>query len=176
MLCPFCKEEIADGAIKCKHCGSMLVQQQSQHVGNVPPPAPFQIPGQSPSPVRSAADVSGLEPVWQERFRLLEQAGGTESRWKMSNSKQLTSAERMKIVFNILAFLFGPIYYLVKGMWLKAILILVVGIIAALVLDAIATAMHFEAIKIAANFMIPAWCSAFACFDYYQLKVKGKQL
>ena len=24
MICPFCKEEIKDGAIKCKHCGSIL--------------------------------------------------------------------------------------------------------------------------------------------------------
>jgi hypothetical protein len=24
MVCPFCKEQIADGAIKCKHCSSML--------------------------------------------------------------------------------------------------------------------------------------------------------
>jgi TM2 domain-containing membrane protein YozV len=27
MLCPYCKEEIAEGAIKCKHCGSMLMAQ-----------------------------------------------------------------------------------------------------------------------------------------------------
>lgn len=25
MVCPFCKEEIQEGALKCKHCGSMLV-------------------------------------------------------------------------------------------------------------------------------------------------------
>ncbi len=24
MICPYCKEDILDGAIKCKHCGSML--------------------------------------------------------------------------------------------------------------------------------------------------------
>ncbi|SHN51976.1 hypothetical protein [Desulfovibrio litoralis] len=30
MKCPFCKEEIADGAIKCKHCGSMLYQTEPQ--------------------------------------------------------------------------------------------------------------------------------------------------
>ena len=29
MICPFCKESILDGAIKCKHCGSML--NQSPH-------------------------------------------------------------------------------------------------------------------------------------------------
>jgi TM2 domain-containing membrane protein YozV len=27
MLCPYCKEEIAEGAVKCRHCGSMLVVQ-----------------------------------------------------------------------------------------------------------------------------------------------------
>ncbi len=30
MICPFCKEEIKDGAIKCKHCGSMLVSQSGK--------------------------------------------------------------------------------------------------------------------------------------------------
>lgn len=27
MQCPFCMEEIQEGAVKCKHCGSMLVPQ-----------------------------------------------------------------------------------------------------------------------------------------------------
>jgi len=28
MQCPFCKEEILEGAIKCKHCGSMINGQK----------------------------------------------------------------------------------------------------------------------------------------------------
>lgn len=33
MECQFCKETIQDGAMKCKHCGSMLNQQQEQAPG-----------------------------------------------------------------------------------------------------------------------------------------------
>lgn len=29
MQCPFCKEEIIEGAIKCKHCGSVLIEQNN---------------------------------------------------------------------------------------------------------------------------------------------------
>lgn len=33
MICPFCKEEIKDGAFKCKHCVSMLSNQDSVSAG-----------------------------------------------------------------------------------------------------------------------------------------------
>ena len=29
MKCPFCKEDILEGAIKCKHCGSMLTEHNN---------------------------------------------------------------------------------------------------------------------------------------------------
>lgn len=38
MICPFCKEEILDGAIKCKHCGSMISGESN--VSSAPPTPP----------------------------------------------------------------------------------------------------------------------------------------
>ncbi len=40
MICPFCQEEIKDGAIKCKHCGSMLTEPSPTA------PAPVRDPGE----------------------------------------------------------------------------------------------------------------------------------
>lgn len=34
--CPFCKEEVKEGAVKCKHCGSQLAPSAPSHGGTCP--------------------------------------------------------------------------------------------------------------------------------------------
>ncbi|MDD2338536.1 MAG: zinc ribbon domain-containing protein [Geobacteraceae bacterium] len=36
MKCPFCKEDIQDGAIKCRHCGSMLNSSETVAAEAIP--------------------------------------------------------------------------------------------------------------------------------------------
>ncbi|WP_226686786.1 DUF2628 domain-containing protein [Stutzerimonas stutzeri] len=55
---------------------------------------------------------------WKRRFQAIARAGGP----RLPSFKSLPAAERRQaMAFNILGFLFGPLYYLAKGMWRKAI-------------------------------------------------------
>jgi hypothetical protein len=55
---------------------------------------------------------------WKRRFQAIAQAGGP----RLPAFKSLSAAERRQaMAFNILAFLFGPLYYLAKGMWRRAL-------------------------------------------------------
>ena len=49
---------------------------------------------------------------------MLEKAGGP----KLPKACELTFGDRASVVFNIFAFLFGPLYYL-AGMWRKAVVL-----------------------------------------------------
>ncbi len=51
--CPFCAEDIHVAAIKCKHCGSSLVDERAVEPVNTPPPPP---PPPPPSIWRSPVD------------------------------------------------------------------------------------------------------------------------
>jgi len=58
-----------------------------------------------------------LSETWVRRFRLIEKAGGVGLR----DSRNLTAGERASLTFNIWGMIFGPFYYLVKGMWRKSL-------------------------------------------------------
>jgi hypothetical protein len=58
---------------------------------------------------------------WKTRFALLEKIGANDNLFhiKMDCYNALSFKEKLSISFNALAFLFGPIYYFSKEMWLK---------------------------------------------------------
>lgn len=96
-----------------------------------PPPLPeTAVPRPAPDPI-ARLDVSES---WKRRFRLIEKAGGA----KLPDQRTaLTSGERLSVNFNFWGFLFGAIYYVVKGLWRPALGYLGVAILVSLVLAAL---------------------------------------
>jgi hypothetical protein len=65
----------------------------------------------------TAIALPGLSPGWKSIFAALHKGGGVE----LPQSIELSLAERAMVLFNPWAFLFGPFYYLAKGMGRKAL-------------------------------------------------------
>lgn len=71
-------------------------------------------------PARAFARKRQLLSVrWQRRFALIDQAGGVE----LPKAYLLTEMQRFWLCFSFPAWVFGPLWYLAKGMWRKAIVL-----------------------------------------------------
>lgn len=81
---------------------------------------PYQPPRTNVEDQTGDADIDSL-PVsdkWKQRFKGIKKAGGPA----MPHFKQMSKEDRKQVgLFNVLAFLFGPIYYIAKGMWKRAL-------------------------------------------------------
>jgi hypothetical protein len=109
----------------------------------------------------SATD--SVSPSWTRKFALIEGAGGP----KLPDLKKLKTGERVAVIFNIWGFLFGPIYYLVKGMWKKAITLTVFGLGIIFVAIAALTMAGIDAER-SLRFIIPTLFAIRANIDYYK--------
>ena len=67
----------------------------------------------------------------QPLFDLIDKAGGP----KLPNIKTFDFGEKMKVSFNIFAFLFTIIYYLYHGMWKKGIVLLAISVVLSIIVD-----------------------------------------
>lgn len=107
---------------------------------------------------------------WKTRFRLLEKAGGPS----LHNLKALSLSERFMISMNLWGVLFGPLYYVAKGMWKKAVVFTGVGL---LVIAAIAWALSLAGAVYLADSLgygLAAVFGARANIDYYKKMVLGQ--
>lgn len=118
-----------------------------------------------PVPVHLASRAD-IPESWKRRFALIDRAGGPE----LPRFRDLTLGERMSVNFNVLAFLFGPIYYLIKGLWRQTISYLLLSIPAFALLDA----LGFERYERHVVFGFAALWSARANVGYYRKVVHGQ--
>jgi hypothetical protein len=108
---------------------------------------------------------------WKEKFRLFRKAGAP----KFSRLKDLPPEERKRASFgfNILAFLFGPFYYLAKGMWRRGVTLLVVCIAVVAGLEILFAAVGWHRLGNALGYGIAAVYAVRANIDYYKKMVLG---
>ena len=86
-------------------------------------------------PARAKADPIARLDVsesWKRKFRLIDKAGGPD----LPHFRDLPFGERFGLNFNILAFIFGPFYYLAKGLWRQAILYFILAVALVLLFEA----------------------------------------
>ncbi|MGB4075472.1 DUF2628 domain-containing protein [Pseudomonas sp.] len=102
---------------------------------------------------------------WKQRFSTIHHAGGI----KMPKFKQLPAEERRKAFsFNILAFLFGPIYYAIKGMWKKGLSLFVVCAAAVIALGIGLDYLGYGKLANALGYGVGAVFAVRANIDYYK--------
>ncbi len=112
-----------------------------------------------------------LPDVWKKRFALIERAGGL----KMTRFKDLSFGERMRCNFNLLAGLFGPIYYATKGMWKRGLTYVGLGLAGIIMLETLITLAGFGHVLDGVHYT-GAWIGLFgyqANRDYYKKIVLG---
>jgi hypothetical protein len=152
VFCRGCGKQIHETAPMCPGCGAPQRPAQAR-------PAPEQ-----PAAGQAAAEVRAS---WRRRFDLLEKAGGP----KMPKVRDLSFGERMRLMFNVWGFLFGPFYYLAKGMWKRAITLFAVAVALIVVIAVVISALHLPDGFL--SFIGPVIFATRANIDYYKKMVLG---
>lgn len=117
---------------------------------------------------------------WLAKFDILNNIGaGEKSIYKALNNakfKALPFRERQKIIFNVWAFLFGPLYYFSKKMWHKGAFLIGAAFLLSGLFSLIEMSMGMK-IPDMIYWVIPSViCSQLANYDYFRLKTKGEKI
>jgi hypothetical protein len=116
---------------------------------------------------------------WKRIFMLIEKAGG-DSGTKYTTLNQLSFSETFRMFFNAWALLFGPIYYVTKGMWKKGVTLTALFFALNFAIGFILGYIDMDETEVGESIMksvaygMPALFCFMANMDYYKKMVLGK--
>lgn len=119
-----------------------------------------------------------LSKAWQHKFELLEKVGADhQSIYRAMGTveyKALGFRDKQRITFNVWAFIFGPLYYFVKKMWVKGLLILAFIWLLATALTLVEVALGFSIPDVVYWIPTAVICAQLASHDYYRKIMKDE--
>jgi hypothetical protein len=150
MKCPGCGATNSEGSLECNYCSKKFSAAQSVDSSVKQSPATYAAPfkheveEQASTSQTKQTNYDDLSNWYKEVFT------------KFDNDP----SSGLKMKFSWPAFLFGPFWYLSKGLWAKALIYLAVALVSG------------------GTLVIFAWiyASIFGIYDFYLLKKFGKQL
>ncbi|KWX60247.1 DUF2628 domain-containing protein [Mycobacterium sp. NAZ190054] len=118
-------------------------------------------------------DVWRLSETWRIRFAYFETYGPVSSTPEGKQAfRALSFWDRIRISSNLWAFLFGPIYFFVKGVWRKGVTLLLLACVLAVVLVFVDVGAVVER---AASLIVPVLAMTTANYAYYLHVVAGSR-
>jgi hypothetical protein len=117
-----------------------------------------------------------LKPKWRERFDFYDAYGAPSSPQFRTAYKALTGRQRRLINFNFFGFFFGPLYFIVLGMWKRGLTLLGIALAVSLLEGVFVIATGID-IPRPVDFGIDMGFAALSAltvnYSYYLNRVKG---
>ena len=185
MFCSNCGTKIDDDARFCPSCGAQIknsdVADKAKVEDNKVPQngdeAQQRILTQKTEDQVLNSKREEVSRSWQRIFDTFDKTNAYEKGIFRMSSNGLSYREKLRISFSILAFLFGPLYYLCKGMFLKAFLYTaILSVITLLVVIGAEVIFDYEMSKTMIRWlsvMSSVFFAVMAKYDYYLYKCHG---
>ncbi|WP_378609125.1 DUF2628 domain-containing protein [Nocardia lasii] len=120
-----------------------------------------------------------MKPRWRQRFEFFDAHGAPAGRPFQQALRQKSFKERAFWNWNVLAFIFGPFYFLTLGMWRKALTLLALSATVVTLLAMVDFAIRFgnipEFIWRAVPFALAGLYGASADYAYYLHTTRNPQ-
>ncbi len=123
--------------------------------------------------ITPSLESMNLSPKWRERFMFFEQNGAPSAPSFQTAYKALPYKKKLLININFYAVFFGPIYFLILGMWKKALTILGLAVLAGVLGGVIEAFIKIDTTR-GLGIAIGIMAGMTANYSYYCKTVKGE--